>query len=57
MGARFIKETVNSWPIDPGTRRPVGSMTEIDGLANLPPNGVWQAMTTQAGGETVESKY
>ena len=52
-GVRFLKETVNSWPIDPTTRRPVGSITQMNGLDHLPPNGVWQALTTRAGGEVI----
>ncbi len=54
---RFIKETINSWSIDPVTRRPAGSLTVPDGLANLPPNGVWQAMTTRAGSEAINSDF
>jgi len=52
----FIKETVSSWPIDPIAGKPAGSMTTADGLVNLPHNGVWQAMTTRAGGEIIQSK-
>jgi prepilin-type processing-associated H-X9-DG protein len=51
---RFIKESVRSWLIDPETSRPVGITTTIDGFVNLPPKGVWQALTTRAGGEVID---
>ncbi len=54
---RFVKETVNSWPIDPLSGRPAGSIQTPNGLANLPPNGVWQALTTRAGGEVIPANY
>jgi prepilin-type N-terminal cleavage/methylation domain-containing protein len=54
---RFLKETVSSWPIDPKSRRPAGSIRQTDGLSSLPPNGIWQSLTTRAGGEVIDSGY
>lgn len=54
---RFLKESVSSWPIDPVSGRPVGSIHQTDGLSSLPPNGIWQSLTTRAGGEVIDSGY
>lgn len=54
---RFLKESVSSWPIDPTSGRPVGSINQPDGLSSLPPNGIWQSLTTRAGGEVIDSGY
>lgn len=51
--AHFVKGTVNCRPIDPVRRYPGQSYSGTDGFVNLPPNGVWQALTTRAGGEPV----
>ena len=53
---RFIKDTIQSWPFDPTTGNPAGSSQNSQGAwINLPPPGVWQALSTRAGGELVGS--
>jgi len=54
--ARFLTETISSWPIDPARSRPVG----VRGGLNTPYRvdstarpGVYQALATRAGGEVV----
>ena len=50
--ARFIKDTINSWPYDPATGAPAGAITTpSDSWTNLPPPGIWQALATRNGGE------
>jgi prepilin-type processing-associated H-X9-DG protein len=54
--ARWVGETVQSWPIDALTGNPVGaSLTPGGWWAGLQPSGVWQALSTRAGGEVVSS--
>jgi prepilin-type processing-associated H-X9-DG protein len=51
---RFIKETVQSWPIDTLTGAPAGASQGPGGWwSNLPAAAVWQAISTRAGGEVV----
>lgn len=51
---RFIKETIQSWPFDPSTGVPSGATYDTGGWwANAPAPGVWQALATRAGGESV----
>ena len=51
---RFIKNTIQTWPYEPITGNPVGATLGPGGFwANLPPPGVWQALATRSGGETV----
>jgi len=50
---RFVKDTINSWPIDPSSKGPVGGQMSPDGFLNLPQPGVWQALITRSGGEIV----
>jgi prepilin-type processing-associated H-X9-DG protein len=53
---RFVKDSVQTWPFDPITGKPVGSsQNAIGAWMNLPPSGVWQALSTRAGGEVVGS--
>ena len=56
---RFIKDTIQTWPSDPLTGNPAGSSQNVHGAwLNLPPPGVWQSLTTRAGGEvTGEDAY
>lgn len=49
--ARFVAESVDSWPIDPKANGPVGMVMWYDGYKNVPRPGVWQALATRAGGE------
>ena len=49
---RFIKETIESWPYDPSTGNPVGAVQSVEGWwGSPPPPGIWQALSTRAGGE------
>jgi len=50
---RFVKETIDSWPLDPATNSPVGIIRWIDGFKGVPRPGVWQAIVTRSGGEVV----
>ncbi len=51
---RFIKDSVQSWPCDPLTGNPNGASQNGQGSwVNLPPSGVWQALSTRNGGEVV----
>jgi len=53
---RFIKDSIQSWPSDPITGNPAGASQNGQGAwVNLPPSGVWQALSTRAGGELVSS--
>jgi prepilin-type processing-associated H-X9-DG protein len=50
--ARFVSETVQSWPTDSFTGNPSGASISAGGWwVNLPPAGVWQALSTRSGGE------
>lgn len=52
---RFIKETMDSWPADYISGAPAGALKLADGSwSNLPKPGVWQALSTRAGGESPE---
>ena len=48
---RFVKETIESWTIDPASKMPSGILQWTDGFLNVPRRGLWQALTTRAGGE------
>jgi prepilin-type processing-associated H-X9-DG protein len=49
---RFVKETIQGWPFDAATGLPEGAaLTQGGWWANLPPRGVWQALSTRARGE------
>ena len=51
---RFVKDTISTWPFDRITGLPAGSSEGPGGhWDNLPMPGVWQAMTTIAGGEVI----
>ncbi len=52
--ARFVKDTIQSWPFEPITGAPVGAGLGPGGWwVNLPSPGVWQALATRAGGEAI----
>jgi prepilin-type N-terminal cleavage/methylation domain-containing protein len=54
--AHFVKETIGSWPFDPGRGSPQGAIAAADGTwTNLPPAGPWQALATRNGGEVVQA--
>ncbi len=51
---RFIKDSIQTWPFDQVTGNPQGASQNAQGAwANLPPAGVWQALSTRSGGELV----
>ncbi len=51
---RFVKATVDGWPADPITGRPIGAILDPGGWwVGLPRPGVWQALATRAGSEVV----
>lgn len=52
---RFVKSSVQSWPVDPTSYWPVGSTQDntLYFYTNLPKTGVWQALSTRSGGEVI----
>jgi prepilin-type N-terminal cleavage/methylation domain-containing protein len=51
---RFIKDSIQSWPFNPMTGNPAGASQNFQGAwINLPPSGVWQALSTRAGAEVI----
>lgn len=51
---RFIKDSIQTWPFNPSSGNPVGAFQDSQGAwANLPPEGVWQALSTRSGAEVV----
>jgi prepilin-type N-terminal cleavage/methylation domain-containing protein/prepilin-type processing-associated H-X9-DG protein len=53
---RFVKETIQSWPMDRLAGLPVGIRLNANGwYENIPTPGVWQMLSTRSGGEAVSS--
>jgi prepilin-type N-terminal cleavage/methylation domain-containing protein/prepilin-type processing-associated H-X9-DG protein len=53
---RFVKDTIQTWAFNPISGNPVGASQNSQGAwVNLPPSGVWQALSTRGGGELVGS--
>ena len=51
---RFIKDTIQTWPFNPISGNPTGASQNGQGAwVNLPPSGVWQALSTRSGGEVI----
>jgi prepilin-type N-terminal cleavage/methylation domain-containing protein len=50
---RFVRATVDSWPVDPELFMPSGMTQMPGGFLNAPSPGVWQALTTRSGGEII----
>jgi len=51
---RFIKETVDSWPLDPTNGEPAGIGRDPGGWwINVPRPGVWQALGSRNGSEVI----
>ncbi len=51
---RFVKDSVDSWAVDPMTGNPIGAKQAADGSwTNLPRPGIWQNLATRSGGEAV----
>ncbi len=54
---RFIKDTIQTWPFNMISGNPAGASQNGQGAwVNLPPSGVWQALSTRNGGELVGSE-
>jgi prepilin-type processing-associated H-X9-DG protein len=52
--ARFIKNSIQSWPLDTLSGNPAGASQSVQlAWVNLPPSGVWQALSTRAGSEVI----
>jgi prepilin-type N-terminal cleavage/methylation domain-containing protein/prepilin-type processing-associated H-X9-DG protein len=55
---RFLKETIQTWPYDQRTGLPIGVTFDPDGPYKLAPSvrfGVYQALSTRAGGEVISA--
>jgi len=53
---RFIKETIESWPLDPINGAPAGIGRDPGGWwINVPRRGVWQALGSRNGGEVIDA--
>jgi prepilin-type processing-associated H-X9-DG protein len=51
---RFVKSSIQSWAFSVVTGNPAGASQNSQGAwVNLPPPGVWQALSTRAGGEVI----
>jgi prepilin-type processing-associated H-X9-DG protein/prepilin-type N-terminal cleavage/methylation domain-containing protein len=53
---RFVKDTIDSWPMDPQTAVPLGVTQDANGLFHLAAGTyfhVYQALTTRDGGELI----
>jgi len=52
---RFIKDSIDSWPGDrSGFGSPRGAVRQNGGYwTNVPPKGIWQALSTRNGGEII----
>jgi prepilin-type N-terminal cleavage/methylation domain-containing protein/prepilin-type processing-associated H-X9-DG protein len=55
---RFLKESIDSWPLDPATGDPTSLDVDANGLYFVKPGakvGVYQALSTRNGGEAIGS--
>jgi prepilin-type N-terminal cleavage/methylation domain-containing protein/prepilin-type processing-associated H-X9-DG protein len=55
---RFLKESINSWPVPTGTNTLPPGVTDVSGVMTLAPGtqlGVYQKLSTRAGGELVSA--
>jgi prepilin-type processing-associated H-X9-DG protein len=54
---RFLKDTINTWPYNPANGDPTNvSYNSLTGLFSVTPTqGVYQALSTRAGGEVVSA--
>lgn len=53
---RFVKDTIDSWPMDPLRGQPLGAAMSRGGWwVDLPEPGVWQKLATRSGGEVVSA--
>jgi hypothetical protein len=53
---RFIKDSIDSWKINPNTLMPGNSIQVDTGYTNLPAPGIWQALATRNGGEAISAE-
>jgi hypothetical protein len=52
--ARFVSDSITSWPHDPSSGEPIAVRVEASGSwTNCPASGVWQALATRNGGEAI----
>ena len=52
--ARFVRDTISTWPFDPSSGVPQGVTRAASGAwANAPAPGVWQSLSTRNGAELV----
>jgi type II secretory pathway pseudopilin PulG len=55
---RFVNDNVDSWPFDFFSGGPRGAIQNADtSWTNVPPRGIWQAISTRAGNETNTSDF
>ncbi len=55
---RFLKDTIDSWPLDPSTGKPVGVTESDQGMFSVGPQtrlGVYQSLSTRNGNEVISS--
>lgn len=55
---RFLKDTIDSWPLDRNTGKPIGVVESDQGMYSVSPQtrmGVYQALSTRSGNEVVSS--
>jgi prepilin-type N-terminal cleavage/methylation domain-containing protein/prepilin-type processing-associated H-X9-DG protein len=53
---RFLKDTIDSWEIDPSTGFPIGVSEDGNGFFHMKPGtrlGIYQMLSTRAGGEVI----
>ena len=54
---RFVRDSIQSWPLDPVTGNPAGASRTAGGWwVNLPTPGIWQSLATRSGGEVIVSE-
>jgi prepilin-type processing-associated H-X9-DG protein len=56
--SKFIRDTIDSWPVDANSATPLGVTRDVFGLFHLAPQTqfhVWQVITTRAGNEVVSA--
>jgi prepilin-type processing-associated H-X9-DG protein len=50
----FVRDSIQTWPFNTVTGYPAGASQNGQGAwMNLPPSGVWQALSTSNGGEVI----
>jgi prepilin-type N-terminal cleavage/methylation domain-containing protein/prepilin-type processing-associated H-X9-DG protein len=57
---KFVKETIDSWPLDPTTGNPISLSLDACSVAVVNPGakvGVYQQLSTRSGGEIIPANY